>query len=114
MTIVPGGTSITRSSAPRPCLLLPLPCEPLSARQKLVLGQGGQVVDAVLGDDDHAAAVAAVAAVGPALGDVLLAPEADAAVAAAASLDFDSDAIDEHGFIVCTKAKGTLCADERP
>ena len=61
-----------------------------------VMGQGGEIVDAIFGDDDHAAAVAAVAAVGPAVRDVLFAPKADAAVAAAASLDFDGDAIDEH------------------
>ena len=61
-----------------------------------VMGEGGEVVDAVFGDDDHAAAIAAVAAVGAAVRDIFFAPKADAAVAAAASLDFDGDAIDEH------------------
>ena len=57
----------------------------------------GEPIDARLGDHDDAAAVAAVAAVGPAARHVLLAAEAHAAVAAAAGFDFDGDAIDEHG-----------------
>ena len=60
--------------------------------------QGGEAVDARLGHHDDAAAVAAVAAVGPAARHVLLAAEAHAAVAAAAGFDFDGDAIDEHGW----------------
>ena len=60
------------------------------------MGQGGKAVDAFLGDEDHAAAVAAVAAVGPAAGDVFLAAEADAAVAPLAGLDADFDFVDEH------------------
>src|SRR5262245_54796938 len=63
---------------------------------KSVMRQGGQVIDTAPGDHNDAAAIAAVAAIGSAVWDVLLAPEADAAVATAASLDFDSDAIDEH------------------
>ena len=66
------------------------------AAPKAMLGQSRQVIDAVFGDDDHAAAVAAVAAVRATLRYVFLAPEAPAAIAAAAPLDFDSDAIDEH------------------
>ena len=49
-----------------------------------------------LGDEHDVAAVAAVAAVGAALRDVLLPPEADAAVAAAAALDLDRRAVGEH------------------
>ena len=63
----------------------------------LAMHERRQTVDARLGDDDHAAAVAAVAAVRPAARDVLLAPEADAPVAPVAGLDFDGDAVDEHG-----------------
>ncbi len=61
------------------------------------MGEGGEAVDAGLGHQDDAAAVAAVAAVGPAAGDVLLAAEAHAAVAATAGFDIDCHAIDEHG-----------------
>ena len=61
------------------------------------VGQDGQAIDAGLGNHDDAAAVAAVAAIGAAARDVLLATEAHAAVAAAAGFDFDGDAIDEHG-----------------
>ena len=43
------------------------------------------------------AAVAAVAAVGAALGDVLLAPERDAPVPAVAGFDVDVGFVDEHG-----------------
>jgi hypothetical protein len=61
-----------------------------------------QAIDARLGDHDDAAAVAAVAAIWSAPGNVLFAPKAHATVAAAAGFDFDSDAIDEHldcGFV---------------
>ena len=60
------------------------------------MGEHGEAIDAGLGDHDDAAAVAAVAAIGAAARDVLLAAEAHAAVAAAAGFDFDGDAIDEH------------------
>ena len=63
----------------------------------LAMGERGQAIDAGLGDQHDAAAVAAVAAVGPAAGDVFLTAEAYASITAAASFDFDSDAIDEHG-----------------
>ncbi len=63
----------------------------------LAVHQRREAVDARLGDNDHAAAVAAVAAVGPATRNVLLAPEADATVAPFAGFDLDRDAVDEHG-----------------
>jgi hypothetical protein len=47
--------------------------------------------------DDDVAAVASVAAVGTALRDVLLAPEAERAVAAAASDYLDAGPVVEHG-----------------
>src|SRR5512134_2082926 len=58
--------------------------------------QGCQAVDSRLGHHDDAAAVASVAAVGPAARHVLLTAEAHATVPAAAGLDFDGDAINEH------------------
>ena len=49
-----------------------------------------------IGDDVDGAAVAAVAAVGAAARDELLAAEAEAAVAAVAGGDVDVDFVDEH------------------
>ena len=60
------------------------------------MGQRRQIVDAAPGDDNHATAGAAIAAVRAALRNVFLAAKADAAVAAAAALDLNGDAIDEH------------------
>ena len=60
------------------------------------MDQGREAIDARLGDDDHAAAVAAVAAVRPAARHVLLAPKADATVAPLAGFDLDRNAVDEH------------------
>ena len=57
----------------------------------------GQAVGAGHGADDDVAAVAAVAAVRPALGYVLLAPETAASRAAIAAFDEQRYAIDEHG-----------------
>ena len=56
-----------------------------------------QGVHAGGGDRDHAAPVAAVAAVRAALGDELLPSEADAAVAAFSATNVDFSAINEHG-----------------
>ncbi len=57
-----------------------------------------QRVDALVGDQPDAAAGTAVTAVRSAERDELLAPEADAAVAAVAGMDFDGGFVDEfHG-----------------
>ena len=64
------------------------------------LGVEAEVDERVLGgrrDDVDGAAAAAVAAVGTAAGDELLAAEAQAAVAAVAGRDLDVDFVDEHG-----------------
>src|SRR4029079_19815328 len=55
-----------------------------------------QVAEARVGAKDDVAAAAAVAAVGPALRHVLLAPEAQAPVAAAAGKDVDAGAVVKH------------------
>src|SRR4051812_25770045 len=62
----------------------------------LAMPKRRKAVDALFRNHDHAAAVAAVAAVRPAARDVLLAPKTHAAIATPAGFDFDSDAIDEH------------------
>jgi hypothetical protein len=64
------------------------------------LGQRGQAIDALFGHQDDAAAVAPVAAVGPAAGDIFLAAEADAAVTPFAPLDVNLDFINEHKGVV--------------
>ena len=55
----------------------------------------GEVAEAVIGLEDDVAAAAPVAAVGPTLRHVLLAPEAQASVAAAARQHLDAGAIVE-------------------
>ena len=57
-----------------------------------------QRVDVVAGDQIHRSARAAVAAVGPAARDELLAAEAHGAPAAVAGRDFDVDFVNEHGW----------------
>ena len=61
--------------------------EPLEVRE---------IAQVRVGHEHDVAAVAPVAAVGPALRDVLLAPEAQRAVAAAPALDADPRAVVEH------------------
>ena len=63
------------------------------------MGQRGQAVDALLGHQDDAAAVAAVAAVGPAAGNIFLPAEADAAVAPFARLHANFHFVDEHKYM---------------
>ena len=63
-----------------------------------------EVAQIPVGDRDHVAAVAAVAAVGAALRDVLLPPERERAVAAAAGLHLELRAVGEHGLTAATAA----------
>ena len=66
----------------------------------------GEIEEGVLigvGEEDDAAAVAAVAAVGAALGDVFLTAEGEAAVAAVAGLDFNDGFVDEHICFILNK-----------
>ena len=96
ITMVPGGTGITRSSDERPWQLAPAPGWPAGGLVLFALGQRGEAIDALLGHEDDAAAVAAVAAVGSAAGDIFLPPEADAAVAPLARFNSDFDFVDKH------------------
>ncbi len=57
----------------------------------------GKAIDPLLGDQNHAAAVAAVAAVRPAAGYVLFPAEADRPVAPLARFHSDFRFVDEHG-----------------
>ncbi len=60
-----------------------------------VVAEGEQRRDVAVGDEHDVAAPAAVAAVGPALGDVRLAPERHRAGAAVAAADVHLDLVDE-------------------
>jgi hypothetical protein len=62
----------------------------------LIRPEGRQIAEVVIRDEHDVAARAAVAAVGPSLGNVLLAAEREASVAAATRLDVNSDAVVEH------------------
>src|SRR5665811_1659519 len=57
--------------------------------------QLGEIAQPGIGDQHHVAAVAAVAAVWPALGHVLLAPEGEAAVPAPSGQDVDASLVVE-------------------
>ena len=96
-TMVPGGTSMTRSSPPRPKQSEPWPCSPRSAFQCRWCERWARFVWPSDGAQDHAAAAAAVAAVGAAPRGVLLAAEAEAAVAAVPAPHEDRHPVDEHG-----------------
>ena len=91
----PTGTVRTMSSPSAPCLRVPRPFHPVARRNRL-RAEGREIAQIGVGNEDDVAAAAAVAAVRPALGHELLAPEAEAAVAAAARLDANADAIVEH------------------
>ena len=62
----------------------------------LIRAKRRQIAEVVIRDEHDVAARAAVAAVRPSLGNVLLPAKGEAAVAAAARLHVDSDAVVEH------------------
>jgi len=59
--------------------------------------QSRQAINANLSDDNHAAAIAAIAPVRSTARHILFAPETRAAVASLARLNINGNAIDEHG-----------------
>ncbi len=67
-----------------------------------VLAKTLQVAQRVVADDHHVAAPTPVAAVGPALGHVRLAPEAQAAVAARSGGNMDLRPVVQHATILTT------------
>ena len=82
-------------AAPAAVLALALPVGAAAGRPVRVVLEGDQRRHVAVDDEPHAAAVAAVAAVGPALGHVRLAPEADGARAAVTALDVETALVDE-------------------
>ena len=71
-----------------------------------------QGVDVAVGDHDHAAALAAIATVRAALGDVFLAAERNHAVAAVAGGHVDLGFVDEFHF--CALVQGRLSGKQKP
>jgi len=65
-----------------------------------------EVAERRVGDERHIPATAAVASVGTALRDVLLAPERQRAVAAPAGADDDTDAVVEHAAVARGAPRG--------
>ena len=81
---------------PAPAVLaLALPVGAAARRPVRVVLEGDQRRDVAVDDEPDAAAVTTVAAVGPALGHVRLAPEADGARAAVTTLDVKTALVDE-------------------
>ena len=68
----------------------------LAGLEPVARAESRQVAQVGVGDEHDVAAGAAVAAVRPALGHVLLAPEAERPVAAAPGLHVDAGAVVEH------------------
>jgi hypothetical protein len=64
------------------------------------------MIDPLASLNDQAATVAAVAAVGSTPRHILLATEADAAIATPASLHFDFNAVDKHDVDITISAWG--------
>ncbi len=94
---VPTGTRTSTVSPSAPCFRLPRPLPPLPARRYLDPPERGEVAKRRICDHDDVAAAASVAAVGPAPRDVLLATEAERAVAAAPRFDVQRRPVVEHG-----------------
>jgi hypothetical protein len=82
--------------AVRAVLAAPPPRLAASRSEDAFRAEAGQVTEVRVGDERDVAAATAVAAVGTAFGNVTLATEAQAAVAAAACLHMDSRPIVEH------------------
>ena len=95
---MPTGTFSTTSLPLAPCAVLAHAVAAALGLEVLLVAVVDQRVEAVDRLDNDVAALAAVAAVGPAELDELLAPERDAAVAARAGRDVDLGLVEEfHG-----------------
>ena len=106
---VPTGTFSTTSAPSRAGAVLAHAVAALLRLEMLLVAVVDQRVQVRHALDDHVAAFAAVAAVGPAELDELLAPEADAAVAAVARAHIDLGLIEElHGKGLAPALSNTL------
>ena len=97
MTTVPGGTAISLVLPPLPVLALAAPVAAAAGPEVAAAPERREIAARGIADQDHVAAAAAVAAVGPAARHVRLAAEADAAVAAAPTFDVDLRPVEKHG-----------------
>lgn len=105
--MVPTGSRISRSAPALAGHVAPHAGLAVLGTEVALVAQVHQGVEALVGDHIDTAAITAVAAVGTAEGDVLLAAEADAAVAALARLDADIRFIYEfHLLLPLTAAAG--------
>jgi len=80
-------------------LVLAVPVAPAATVEAPLALEEREVAKIGVGTEDDIASVPAVAAVGPALGHVLLTPEAERAVTTAAASHLDAGAIVKHGFL---------------
>ena len=94
---MPSGTRDLQVVAATPCSFLPLPWTPLLGAAVRMVAEGEQRGDVAVGHEPDVAALAAVAAVRPAHGDVGLPPERDAARAAVAAAHVQLRLVDELG-----------------
>ena len=79
-------------------LLGALPVGATTGTEVPASAEGREIAQTLIRDHDDVAPATAVAAIGPALGHVRLATEADAAVAAASCLYVDRGSVVKHGF----------------
>jgi hypothetical protein len=79
-----------------PMLVLALPVDATSANEPALALEEGEIAAVGIGDEHDIAAIPAVTAVRAAFRHVLLAPEAERAVAATAAAHLDAGAIVEH------------------
>ena len=94
-TTVPAGTRMRRSAPLRPVRSLPCPCRPRSARKRRLNRKSTSVLRFESSAQHDVTAVTAVTAVRTAPRDVLLPPEAQAAISAGAGFDCDRCLVDK-------------------
>src|SRR4029079_1558761 len=98
--LCPGGHTHSDARTIRPVLAGAAAVAATAGREAALRAEAREITQIDVGDRDHVAAGPAVAAVRPALGHVLLAPEGQRAVAAAPRLHVDAGAIVEHRALV--------------
>src|SRR5690606_31568255 len=97
----PGGHADGHALAPLACPQTPFAVPAATGLPDGMAGDIGERAEVAIGLDNDVTAVATVTTVGAAAGDVRLAAERQATVAAVAGLTVDDDAIHEHGGSVC-------------
>ena len=106
-TWVPGGTLMIRSSPSAPVTVAPHAVAAVLGAVEPVLEKMGEVVEVAVRLDIDIPPLAAVPAVGPPLGHILLPQEGDGAGPAVSGLDPDGDGIGEFRHNQLDKAHGS-------